>query len=113
MQIRKFFGANTREVLREVRDALGSNALILSNRQVAGGIEIMAMAEDEAQALAHVHPAPGSRTGQSQPVFKSVAPLPTPQAVAPIEEKMPEITRQELRPSPTKPARSTPRCRKS
>jgi flagellar biosynthesis protein FlhF len=101
MQIRKFFGANTREVLRQVRDALGSNALILSNRQVAGGIEIMAMAEDEAQALAHVHPAPGSRAGQSQPVFKSVAPLPSPQAVAPIEEKMPEIPRQESRPPST------------
>jgi len=100
MQIRKFFGANTREVLRQVRDALGSNALILSNRPVAGGIEIMAVAEDEAQALAHVHPAPGSRPVPSQQVFKPAAPLPAPAIAAASEEKLPEIPLQEARPSP-------------
>jgi flagellar biosynthesis protein FlhF len=90
MQIRKFFGANTREVLRQVRDALGTNALILSNRQVAGGIEIMAVAEDEAQALAHVHPAPIARAPQPQPVFKSITPIPAIPTPAPPEIRHPE-----------------------
>ena len=75
MQIRKFFGANTREVLRQVRDALGTNALILSNRQVAGGIEIMAVAEDEAQT--QIHPSPLQSTpAPARPVFETAPATP-------------------------------------
>ncbi len=47
MVVRKFFAASTREALRHVRDALGADALILSNRQVSGGVELMAVAETE------------------------------------------------------------------
>lgn len=47
MVVRKFFAASTREALKHVRDALGADALILSNRQVNGGVEIMAVAEPE------------------------------------------------------------------
>ena len=53
MNVRKFFGANTREALRQVRDALGADALILSNRRVDGGVEIMAVSDGEVQALTH------------------------------------------------------------
>ncbi len=53
MNVRKFFGATTREALREVRDALGADALILSNRRVDGGVEIMAVTDGEVQALTH------------------------------------------------------------
>lgn len=45
MVVRKFFAPGTREALRLVREALGAEALILSNRQVSGGVEIMAVAE--------------------------------------------------------------------
>jgi flagellar biosynthesis protein FlhF len=45
--VRRFFAANTRECLRLVREALGKDALILANRQVAGGVEIMAVSERE------------------------------------------------------------------
>lgn len=47
MVVRRFFAANTRECLRLVREALGTDALILANRQVAGGVEIMAVSERE------------------------------------------------------------------
>ena len=43
MKPRKFFGANSRDVLRQVREALGPDALIVSNAPVAGGIEIVAL----------------------------------------------------------------------
>ncbi len=43
MKPRKFVGASSRDVLRQVRDALGPDALILSNAKVAGGIEVVAM----------------------------------------------------------------------
>jgi flagellar biosynthesis protein FlhF len=75
MQIRKFFGANTRDVLRQVRDALGTNALILSNRQVAGGIEIMAVAEREAQVLTDAIPLTPQRSPEPAPIVESIAPL--------------------------------------
>jgi flagellar biosynthesis protein FlhF len=101
MQIRKFFGANTREVLRQVRDALGTNALILSNRQVAGGIEIMAVAEGEAQALAHAHPAPANRILQPQLAVKSVTPLPSTRAPTLPETRQPNVPRQEPQVKPT------------
>lgn len=49
--IKKFHASSTREALRQVRDALGANAIILSNRQVSGGVEIMAVADMDMAAL--------------------------------------------------------------
>lgn len=43
MKPRKFFGASSREVLRQVRDAFGPDALIVSNSKVPGGIEVVAL----------------------------------------------------------------------
>lgn len=52
MNVRKFYGATTRDALRQIRDTLGADALILSNRQVAGGgVEIMAIADGDVTAL--------------------------------------------------------------
>ena len=42
MNISRFFGATNREALRQVRLALGPEALIISNRRVNGGVEILA-----------------------------------------------------------------------
>ncbi|MHB1203915.1 MAG: hypothetical protein ACYCZC_12355, partial [Acidithiobacillus sp.] len=41
MKIRRFSGANTREVLQNIRNTLGPDAVILSNREVDGGVEIV------------------------------------------------------------------------
>lgn len=42
MNISRFFGSTNRETLRQVRLALGPEALIVSSRRVNGGVEIMA-----------------------------------------------------------------------
>jgi flagellar biosynthesis protein FlhF len=47
MVVRKFFAPGTREALKLVREALGEQAMILSNRPVAGGVEITAVSEHE------------------------------------------------------------------
>ncbi|GAA3539845.1 flagellar biosynthesis protein FlhF [Zobellella aerophila] len=47
MSVQRFVGANNREVMRQVRVALGEDALILASRQVAEGVEILAMAEQD------------------------------------------------------------------
>ncbi|MDP2761014.1 MAG: flagellar biosynthesis protein FlhF [Sideroxyarcus sp.] len=52
MNARKFIAASSRAALQLVRAELGAEAVILSNRKVAGGVEIVAMAGSE---LAHLN----------------------------------------------------------
>ena len=47
MNVQKFVGASSRDALKKVREALGPDALILSNRAVENGVEIVAMAPQE------------------------------------------------------------------
>ena len=47
MNIRRFFGKNAREALAQVKQALGDDAIIVANRSVNGGTEIMAMLETD------------------------------------------------------------------
>ena len=51
MKIRRFQGATTREVLAQIRSALGDEAVILSNREVAGGVEIVAAVDFDDREL--------------------------------------------------------------
>ncbi|MBP6019222.1 MAG: flagellar biosynthesis protein FlhF [Burkholderiaceae bacterium] len=52
MNISRFFGSTNREALRQVRLALGPEALIVSNRRVNGGVEILATDPTSASAVA-------------------------------------------------------------
>jgi flagellar biosynthesis protein FlhF len=52
MNIKKFIAATARDALREVRNELGEEAIILSNRKTEQGVEIVAMANDDAVQLA-------------------------------------------------------------
>lgn len=77
MVVRKFFAANTREALRLVREALGADALILANRTMPGGVEIMAVAEHEVASVA----APVKGDG-----FAAAPPTPKPDSSRPAME---------------------------
>ena len=52
MKVKKFSASSSREALRMVRDALGEDAVILSNRTVNGKVEIMALAGEDMSSLA-------------------------------------------------------------
>lgn len=52
MNVRKFTANTSREALRMLRDALGADAVILSNRNVGGKVEILAMADEAISAIA-------------------------------------------------------------
>lgn len=52
MNVRKFTAGTSREAWRQVREALGPDAVILSNRTVNGMIEILALAPEDMSALA-------------------------------------------------------------
>jgi len=45
--MQRFFGSTNRDAMREVRLALGAEALIVSNRRVNGGVEILATREGQ------------------------------------------------------------------
>lgn len=56
MNVRKFVAATARDALRKVKETLGPDAIILSNRGTPGGVEIMAVA---ARDMAIIVPAAG------------------------------------------------------
>lgn len=41
MRVKRFFGADSRQAMRQVRDELGDDAVILSNKKVDNGVEIV------------------------------------------------------------------------
>lgn len=47
MKMKRYFAADARQALREVREEQGPDAVILSNRRVAGGVEIIAAIDYE------------------------------------------------------------------
>ncbi|MCW8891171.1 MAG: flagellar biosynthesis protein FlhF [Sedimenticola sp.] len=51
MKIKRFFASDIRQALRQVREALGSDAVILSNKKVDGGIELVAAVDYDAAAF--------------------------------------------------------------
>ena len=65
MNVKKFTAATSREALRKVRDALGPDAVILSNRPVDGVVEILALASDDAASVSA--PAPDTEMAQPRP----------------------------------------------
>ena len=80
MNVKKYLAANSREALYMVKSELGEDAVILSNRQVLNGVEIMALADSDVSSLV------------AGPVHKN--------AVADLEEQFPPT----YAPSPRVPA---------
>lgn len=77
MSVAKFVAANGREAMRKVREAMGPDAVVLSNRMVDGGVEIVAMRDTDLgdvsdNAPAYVAP-------------RLAAPVQAPQAVEPAQ----------------------------
>lgn len=68
MKIKRFFASDIRQALRQVRETLGSDAVILSNKKVDGGIELVAAIDYDAAAFA---PPPPSNT---KPALTTVKP---------------------------------------
>ena len=90
MSISRFFGATSREAMRQVRMALGPDALIVSNKRVNGGVEILAA--DSTADLATTTNAPAtSATAESGPRPNMTPPPRVPAAGASSAEVMTAI----------------------
>jgi flagellar biosynthesis protein FlhF len=80
MKIKRFFAKDMRAGIRQVRDALGPDAVILSNNQVNGGIEIVAAVDyDEslltADASVDAMPALADKPRKTPPAAPAYDPL--------------------------------------
>ncbi|MEY2632690.1 MAG: hypothetical protein RIR00_1344 [Pseudomonadota bacterium] len=101
MNVRKFIAANARDALRKVKETLGPDAIILSNRSVPGGVEIMAVAARDMAMIVPSHGAeesPVARPAATRPALvddhedyrvsfsrpREAAPAPQAQAAAPL-----------------------------
>ena len=49
MKIKRFFASDMRTALTQVKDELGPDAVIMSNKKVSGGVEIVAAYEDDVE----------------------------------------------------------------
>ncbi|WP_234275430.1 flagellar biosynthesis protein FlhF [Billgrantia zhangzhouensis] len=68
MSVMRFVGINSREAMRQVRAALGDEALILANRHTEQGVEILAMAESvAAESSAEAVTPPATELRQQSP----------------------------------------------
>ncbi len=67
MNVRKFIAASAREALHKVKELLGPDAIILSNRAIPGGVEIMAVSAGDMEMII---------PSATSAVFASSAPAP-------------------------------------
>ncbi len=75
MNVKRIVARTSREAMRQLREALGPDAVILSNRAVEGGVEVLALPAEDIAAMA-------------PPVVEELAPPPAPRRQ--IREMQPE-----------------------
>ena len=120
MNVRKFIAATARDALHKVKELLGPDAIILSNRAIPGGVEIMAVAAGDMEMMVSAppsSPAPSvAKAVEDYTVRLSAgrAPSPaatrmaTPPAPPPLSPRpAPQIDRAP-QPAATKPAEVVP-----
>jgi flagellar biosynthesis protein FlhF len=79
MKIKRFFAKDMRTALKEVKDELGVDAVIMSNKKLANGVEIVAAVDyDKAAPKAAAQPqaAPALQRAVQQPTHNFVKPEP-------------------------------------
>ncbi|WP_153913897.1 flagellar biosynthesis protein FlhF [Shewanella sp. TC10] len=109
MKIKRFFAKDMRSALAQVKETLGSDAVIMSNKKVTGGIEIVAAVDyDEPKADVAVNsPVPGFMNvsddqvslGQSKPTVKAqtkVSPPPAADSLQALLEKQHNRLQQQI-----------------
>jgi flagellar biosynthesis protein FlhF len=113
MNVKKFTAPTSREALRKVRESLGPDAVILSNRQADGGVEILALANDDAASLAM--PAPHSPMADPAPSLDLNTAVPQGRADQRVEPRFDSRldSRMEQRSEPRTDARFEPRLETS
>ncbi len=79
MNVKRIVAKTSREAMRQLRDELGPDAVILSNRAVEGGVEVLAMPAEDIAAFAP----PVVETPLEPLVTRATTPPPKPPEPAP------------------------------
>ena len=95
MKMKRFIATGAHQAMEQVNDSLGPDALILSNRKVAEGVEIIAAVDYEDELLSS-HPAPAESTPPGDEVTKEVVP-------AVVDDRM-QVTAEEDAEDPENPS---------
>lgn len=99
MKIKRFFAPDVRQAMRQVKDELGEDAVILSNRRVNGGVEIISAIDyDESilmQPESRPAAAPQRESAQARSTLQNDEPRAKPQIVWSQEPTLVEM-RSEL-----------------
>jgi flagellar biosynthesis protein FlhF len=107
MNLKRFTARTSREALALVKQAFGEDAVVMSTKPCAGGVEVLAMAPESVQQLERVgataEPAPRAMTGV--PALRERG-LPTPPAAPRAAERV--LPRAEPRTEPRLEAFDTP-----
>jgi flagellar biosynthesis protein FlhF len=75
MKIRRFFGKDMREALKLVKEELGQDAVIMSNRKVSDGVELVAAYDKEPEPVLKPTPQPVASTSVNTETKKTVPTL--------------------------------------
>ena len=101
MNVRKFIAATAREALHKVKELLGPDAIILSNRAIPGGVEIMAVAAHDMEMIVPTPAREEPRSSDDYTVRLSSTPknsvppaarvMPKPQQSSPLPSQLPPL----------------------
>jgi flagellar biosynthesis protein FlhF len=78
MNVKRYFAKTAREALRMLKDELGPDAVVLSNRAANGGVEILALPAGDVASLQRAR-----RPRQAQAAARRSRPSPDAGAAAP------------------------------
>jgi flagellar biosynthesis protein FlhF len=101
MTVKRFFGASARECLRRVKEELGPDAVVISNKPTDKGVEIVAMTPDSLDAISQ-------QAGTTRVTAKPTVPV-SPAPISPVQR--PEAEDDDYTVSLSSAVRKTPTIR--
>jgi flagellar biosynthesis protein FlhF len=105
MKIKRYFANDMRQAIRMVREEQGPDAVILSNRRIDGGVEIVA-AVDYDESLVHRMAEEQAREQTTAPTPPPATDAPAPASAAPIPTTHEHLAAQDVGEVETLDARS-------
>jgi flagellar biosynthesis protein FlhF len=106
MKVKRFYAANIREAMRKVREELGAEAVILSNRRVSDGLEIIAAIDYDEKLLKNP-------PVDADPASEPPAPQPAPASPLPSKTTPASLTAAPTMTKPTAMPTQTPKLASS
>lgn len=101
MKIKRFFAADIRQALRQVRETLGADAVILSNKPVDGGVELVAAMDYDESAYAAQQKEAAREPQPAPQATPRVSSINTAKTAEPVRQPV----TQEYQSAPQRPAR--------